>query len=115
MGVSHRRYVGLLLPCPHVTTPFLYHLLQVVPCSQQRTMMEVIRTGMKHRKVGEGILHNGSCCSHLARCAEAEAQVHNGQVGPALMGCTVGVSTAGWQPPAEHGVQQITCHLHCLL
>ncbi|WIA28382.1 hypothetical protein OEZ86_010928 [Tetradesmus obliquus] len=38
--------------------------LKVVPCSQQRTMMEVIRTGMKHRKVGSHRLNMESSRSH---------------------------------------------------
>lgn len=38
--------------------------LKVVPCGQSRTMMEVIRTGMKHRRVGSHQLNMESSRSH---------------------------------------------------
>ncbi|KAF6263170.1 Kif12 type kinesin-like protein [Scenedesmus sp. NREL 46B-D3] len=47
--------------------------LKVVPCSQQRTMMEVIRTGMKHRKVGSHRLNMESSRSHAIMSVYCDA------------------------------------------
>ena len=46
------------------TAPLGLQGLKVVPCSQSRTMMEVIRTGMKHRRVGSHQLNMESSRSH---------------------------------------------------
>jgi len=58
----------------HVMPVFDPWLQQVVPCSQQRTMMEVIRTGMKHRKVGPRAtrlrFEPAAVCSHGRVLAE---------------------------------------------
>ncbi|KAI8467963.1 MAG: hypothetical protein J3K34DRAFT_460139 [Monoraphidium minutum] len=41
-----------------------FYGLKVVPCGQSRTMMEVVRTGMKHRRVGSHQLNMESSRSH---------------------------------------------------
>eukprot|EP00877_Chromochloris_zofingiensis_P013436 jgi/Chrzof1/8346/Cz03g07020.t1 len=46
------------------THGFYVQGLKVVPCGQMKTMMEVIRTGMKHRKVGSHQLNMESSRSH---------------------------------------------------
>lgn len=118
----------------HVMPVFDPWLRQVVPCSQQRTMMEVIRTGMKHRKVGlraaklgfNRLLyvaaamcwpsrpihpHNTDQTNALNQHALQTPPRHYQYGGPTVLRR----APAGGQPPAQHGVQQVTCHLHRLL
>ena len=58
--------------------------LKVVPCSQSRTMMEVIRTGMKHRRVGSHQLNMESSRSHSIMTVYCDATPTGEQVASPL-------------------------------